>query len=180
MVKSLNNSIGLLGGSFDPVHKGHLFISKIALKKIKLDKIYWVIAEKNPFKKKAHFSFKDRLSLAKKAIKNSKNIHILHLDKKIRSVRTINIINYLSIKRKFKNIHFIVGSDILAELHKWKSWKKIVKTIKLVVFYRKGYGRKSKQSIVAKYLKNKNIIYINNKPINISSTILRKKLKKNS
>jgi nicotinic acid mononucleotide adenylyltransferase len=68
----------------------------------------------------------------------------------------------------------------LAELHKWKSWKKIVKTIKLVVFYRRGYGRKSKQSIVAKYLKNKNIIYINNKPINISSTILRKKLKKNS
>ena len=79
-----------------------------------------------------------------------------------------------------KNIHFIIGSDILIELHKWKSWKKIVKLIKLVVFYRKGYGRKGKNSIVAKYLKNKKIIYINNKPINISSSTLRKKLLKNS
>ena len=62
-------------------------------------------------------------------------------------------------------------------LHKWKSWKKIVKLIKLVVFYRKGYDKKSKNSIVAKYLKNKNIIYIDNKPIQVSSTALRGKLK---
>ena len=79
-----------------------------------------------------------------------------------------------------KNIYFIIGSDILMDLHKWKSWKKIVKLIKLVVFYRKGYGRKDKNSTVSKYLKNKNITYINNKPINISSTILRNKLKKKS
>ena len=44
--------IGLLGGSFDPAHKGHLGISKIAIKKLKLKKIYWVITKKNPFKKK--------------------------------------------------------------------------------------------------------------------------------
>jgi len=78
------------------------------------------------------------------------------------------------------NIHFIIGSDILIELHKWKSWKKILKLIKLVVFYREGYDRKNKNSIVAKYLKNNNIIYIKNKPIKISSTVLRNRLKKNS
>ena len=78
-----------------------------------------------------------------------------------------------------KNIYFIIGSDILTELHRWKSWKKIVKLTKLIVFYRKGYGRKNKNTIVAKYLNNKNILYINNKPIKISSTVLRNKLKKN-
>ena len=46
MAKLLNKSIGLLGGSFDPVHKGHLTISKITLKKIKLDRIYWLVTKK--------------------------------------------------------------------------------------------------------------------------------------
>ena len=84
------------------------------------------------------------------------------------------MINYLIKKKKLKNIFFIIGSDNLITLHKWKSWKKIVKLSKLIVFSRKGYDRKSKKSIVARYLKNK-IIFINNKPITISSTKLRKK-----
>ena len=180
MVKLFDKSIGILGGSFDPVHKGHLNISKIACKKINLNTIFWVIAKKNPFKKKVYFSLKNRIELEKKASKNFKKIKVLYLDKKVKSSRSINLINYFIKKKKLKNIYFIIGSDILIELHKWKSWKKIVKLIKLVVFSRKGYNKKSKNSIVAKYLKNKNIIYINNKPIVISSTSIRKKLLKNS
>ena len=179
MVKLLNKTVGVLGGSFDPVHEGHITISKIALKKIKLDKIYWIVTKQNPLKNKTHFSLKERLNLARKIVKNSKDIQVLYLDKKVKSSRSINIINYLISEKKLNNIHFIIGSDILIDLHKWESWKKIVKLIKLVVFSRKGYDRKGKNSIVAKYLKNKNIIYINNKPIHISSTILRKNLKKN-
>ena len=72
MVKISNKSIGLLGGSFDPVHKGHLAISKIALKKIKLKKIYWLITKQNPFKEKVHFTLKQRLMMVKKIIKNFK------------------------------------------------------------------------------------------------------------
>ena len=63
----------------------------------------------------------------------------------------------------------------MIKFHKWKSWKKIVKLTKLVVFSRKGYDKKGKKSVVAKYLKNK-IIYIGNKPIVISSTNLREKI----
>ena len=180
MAKLFNKSIGILGGSFDPVHKGHLNISKIALKKINLSTIFWIITKKNPFKKKVYFSLKNRIKLAKEATKNLKKIKVLYLDKKLKSSKSINLINYFIKKKKLKNIYFIIGSDILIELHKWKSWKKIVKLTKLVVFSRKGYDKKSKNSIVAKYLKNKNIIYINNKPFVISSTSIRKKLLKDS
>ena len=54
--------------------------------------------------------------------------------------------------RKLKNLYFIIGSDILINFHKWKNWKKIVKIVKLIVFSRKGYDRKGKESIVVKYL----------------------------
>ena len=176
MAKLFNKSIGILGGSFDPVHKGHLNISKIALKKINLSTIFWIITKKNPFKKKVYFSLKKRIELAKKATENFKKIQVMHLDKKIKSSRSINLVNYFLNKRKLSNIYFIIGSDILIELHKWKSWKKLVKLTKLVVFSRKGYDKKGKNSFVAKYLKNKNIIYIKNKPILTSSSSIKNKL----
>ena len=154
--------------------KGHLTISKIAIKKVKLDRVLWAVTNKNPFKKNPFYSLSQRIKLAKKTTKDTRNIQIVHLDKIIKSSRTINMINYLIKIKKIKNIFFIIGSDNLITFHKWKSWKKIVKLSKLIVFSRKGYDRKSKKSIVAKYLKNK-IIFINNKPIIISSTKLRKK-----
>ena len=175
MVKPGNKSVGILGGSFDPPHKGHLAISKMAIKKVKLDKVLWAVTNKNPFKKKPFYSLSQRLKLTKKITRNTRKIQAVHLDKTIKSSRTIDMINYLIKKKKLKNIFFIIGSDNLITFHKWKSWKKIVKLSKLIVFSRKGYDRKSKRSIVTKYLKNK-IIFINNKPIIVSSTNLRKKL----
>ena len=73
----------------------------------------------------------------------------------------------------------MIGSDSLLNFHKWKSWKKIVNLTKLVVFSRRGYDKKSNESNVVKYLKKKNIIYIKNKHINISSTNIKKSYQKN-
>ncbi len=176
-MKSIKEPIGILGGSFDPPHNGHIKISKISLKKLDLKKLYWVITEKNPFKNKPYFNIYTRISKSKKLIKNLKKIEILFLDKKVRSSRTINIINYFLKIKKSRNLYLVIGSDNLIDFHKWTNWKKIVKMVKLVVFSRKGYVRKSKKSIVVKYLNPKNIIFINNKLINISSTDIKKKYK---
>ena len=179
MVRTSNKSIGLLGGSFDPAHKGHLAISKIAIKKKKLSKVLWIVVKKNPFKTKTFYSLSHRIKIAKELTKYTKKIKVSHLDKVIGSSRSIDAINYLINKKKLKNIYFIIGSDNLLQFHKWKSWKKIANLTKLIVFSRKGYDRKGKKSIVAKYLKNK-IIFINNKHITFSSTKLRKQLQKKS
>ena len=172
------NKLGILGGSFDPAHKGHLIISKIAIKKLKLSKLLWVITKQNPFKNRSFYSLSQRISKAKKISKNIKKISVIHLEKTIRSSRSINTINYLINKKKLKNIYFIIGSDNLIKFHKWKSWKKIVKLTKLIVFSRKGYDKKGRKSIVAKYLKNK-LTYIKNKPVLISSTNIRRQALKN-
>ena len=168
--------IGILGGSFDPAHKGHLGISKIAMKKLKLKKIYWVITKKNPFKNKTFYSLAERVKLAKKISRTQKKVQTIHLENIVKSSKTIDIINYFIRKKNIKNIYFIIGSDNLIRFHKWKSWKKIVKLVKLVVFSRKGYDRKGMKSIVVKNYKNK-IVFIKNKPIVISSTQLKSRIR---
>jgi len=174
MEKIQKKYIGLLGGSFDPAHKGHLGISNIAIKKLKLKKIYWIITKKNPFKKKTFYSLNERIRYAKKIVKAQKKIETIYIDNIIKSSRIIDVIKYITNKKKIKNILLIIGSDNLIKFHKWKKWKKIVKMAKLVVFSRKGYDRKGMKSIVAKNFKNR-IIFIKNKPISISSTQLKKR-----
>ena len=175
MVKTSNKTIGLVGGTFDPAHKGHIVITKIAIKKFKLSKVFWIVTKKNPFKDNPYYSLSQRLKKAKELTKDVKKIQVIHLDKRINSSRSINIINYLVNRKKLKNIYFIIGADNLVNFHKWKDWKKIVKLTKLIVFSRKGYDRKGSKSTVTKYYKNK-ITFIKNRHIVISSTKLRKKL----
>ncbi|MDC3127135.1 nicotinate (nicotinamide) nucleotide adenylyltransferase [Candidatus Pelagibacter bacterium] len=169
--------IGIFGGSFDPPHEAHLKISKISLKKISLKKIYWVVTKKNPFKEKPFYSISERVKKSKEILKKNKKINVLYLDKIVNSSRTIHTIDYFINKKNHKNLYLIIGSDSLLKFHKWKSWKKIVKLTKLVVFSRKGYDKKGKNSKVVKYLNKKNIIFVNNKFFNTSSSKIRKRLK---
>ena len=114
--------------------------------------------------------------MSKKALKKFSNIRVLHLEKILKSNRTIDLVNYLVKTEKQNNLYIILGADNLINFHKWTNWKKIVKLAKLIVFSRKGYDKKSRNSIVVKYLNKKNIIFVKNKHINISSSIIKKKL----
>ena len=90
--------------------------------------------------------------------------------KKIKSTNTFNLLNY--IKRKTKaDLFFLMGADNLKKFHKWKNWKQIPKLAKIVVFPRKNHSR---NSIAANNLNKKDLIYINSKKINISSSLIRK------
>ena len=99
MASTQTKYIGLLGGSFDPAHKGHLSISKIAIKNLKLKKIYWVITKKNPFKNKTFYSLDARIKYAKNVVKGQKEIETIYLDNIVGSSRIIDVINYF-IKKK--------------------------------------------------------------------------------
>ena len=174
MIKSSKKRIGILGGSFDPPHRGHLEISKLAIKKLFLDQVYWCVTKKNPLKNKTFFPLIERIKKSKIITSKEKKIKVKFFDDRIKSNKTINLIRYLKKKNK-KNIFFlIVGSDNLIKFHKWKKWKLLLKLTKIVVFSRKDYDKKAKKSVMMKTV-NK-IIFIKNKPINISSTQIRKKI----
>ena len=168
------NKIGILGGTFDPPHKGHLHISKIALKKLKLKKLMWVVTKKNPLKQKPYLSTKERINLSKKMTKKEKKIFVRYFDDKVKSINTFNLLNYIKKKNQKTKLFFLIGADNLAKFHKWNNWKKIPKLAKIAVFPRQNYSIRSLNSIVSKELNRKDLIYIDSKKINISSSLIRK------
>tara|TARA_Y100000996_G_scaffold335328_1_gene271820 strand:+ start:1175 stop:1714 length:540 start_codon:yes stop_codon:yes gene_type:complete len=167
------NKIGILGGSFDPAHKGHLAISIKAIKKYKLKKIIWAITEKNPLKKKSMTSISTRIKECKKIIKLNRLIKVKFYEKIIKSNKTVNLINYLR-KNTKSEIYFLMGADNLINFHKWHKWKIIAKKCNIVVFDRHGYKKKSLNSISFKRLKGRNFQFIEFNKVNISSSQLRK------
>lgn len=175
MVKNNYKNIGILGGSFDPPHKGHLFISKQSLRRLGLKKVIWAITKKNPLKKTPFFSFALRKKLCLKIIKKNKKIQLKHFETKLKSKTSIALIKFLRKHNKCK-IFFIIGSDNLINFHKWKSYKELLKMCILVVFSRKGFDTKAKKSIIMGRPESKNIKFLKNMKINISSTKLRSKI----
>jgi nicotinate-nucleotide adenylyltransferase len=167
------NKIGILGGSFDPAHKGHLAISKEAAKRFKLKKIVWAITKKNPFKKKSNQNLSTRIKYCKKIIKKTSLIEVKFFENKIRSNKTINLINFFT-RNKGNEIYFLMGADNLINFHKWHKWRQISKKCNIIVFDRYGFKKKSLNSKTYKSLNKGNLKFINFNKVNISSSQLRK------
>ena len=165
--------IGILGGSFDPAHKGHLAISKEAIKKYKLKKLIWAITEKNPLKKKSVTTISNRIKGCKKIIKSNNLIKIKFYEKIIKSNKTIDLIKYLK-KNTRSEIYFLMGADNLINFHKWHKWKIISQKCNIIVFDRYGYKKRSLNSKSYKSLNKDKLKFINFNKVNISSSQLRK------
>ena len=174
LFKKNYTKIGILGGTFDPPHRGHLYISKIALKKLKLNKLIWVVTKKNPLKQKPHLNAKIRIKLSKKITKKEQKIFVHYFGNKIKSNNTFDLLNYIKKKNQKTKLYFLIGADNLVKFHKWNNWKKIPKLARIVVFARQNYSMKSLSSIASKKLDKKDLVYINSKKINISSSLIRK------
>ncbi len=180
--------IGLLGGSFDPPHKGHIFLSLEAKKLLQLNEIWWLVTPQNPLKINKPATYNERLKNCKKITKNSPII-IKEIEKKINSKYTYQTLDY--ILKHYSNIKFfwIMGADNLINFHKWQKWKRIFDEISIVVFKRHGYNIKALKSITNKTFNNKLVssekinaaqfnklpswIWVNNREIKISSTEIR-------
>lgn len=182
-------SIGLLGGSFDPPHKGHLYISLEAKKLFKLDEIWWLVTPQNALKVLKPAPYEERIKNCFNITKGQP-IRISEIEKKISSKYSYESISY--IQNHYKNIKFfwLMGADNLVDFHRWQHWQTIFKDISIVVFKRHGYNIKALNSTAAKkflrFQKNSKYInqiyfsqlpswtWIDNKEVKISSTEIRK------
>ena len=150
--------IGILGGSFDPPHDGHKFISQYALMRLNLQEVWWIVTAKNPLKIKSN-SYAYRLKQVKQFLK-FRRIKILEI-REDKSIYAIDTIFYIKNKFKTKQFIWLMGTDNLGDFHEWKEWKKIFYNIPIAIFDRPSYSfniTKSKALFFFRKARIKNIL----------------------
>ena len=137
---SVGTHIGLLGGSFNPAHEGHVEISLLALERLCLDCIWWMVSPQNPLKpKKGMASLSERLSTAQNTADDPR-ISVTDIEIELGTLYTADTL--LALRNHFSEIRFVwlMGADNLLEMHRWKKWSKIFYTVPVAVFARPNYS----------------------------------------
>ena len=165
--------VGILGGSFDPAHKGHLAISKEAKKRFNLESIIWAITKKNPFKAESETLLSKRIKDCKKIIGTNSFIKVRFYENVIKSNKTIDLINHIK-KNNNIEIYFLMGADNLINFHKWHKSKSISQKCNILVFDRHCYKKSSLKSKTFKELNKSILTFVEFEKVNISSSQLRK------
>ena len=124
--------VGILGGSFDPVHFGHVHISLQAIKRLGLQQVWWVMTKQNPLKKIAHYSINERLKIAAHKIKQYRKIKVIFTKEE----GTYNELKFLKGKYPSYKFIWIMGIDNVTNFHRWHKWQYINDLVPFVIFNR--------------------------------------------
>ena len=135
--------IGLLGGSFNPAHEGHLHISREALKRLKLDQVWWLVSPQNPLKKKDELAdYAERFTHAQYVARDPR-IKVLDLERREGLYYTIDSLRHLTARYPQMQFVWLMGADNLAGFHRWRSWREIAKLLPIAVLDRAPYALKA-------------------------------------
>lgn len=179
--KPAEPTIGIIGGSFDPPHNGHVAMAKLALKNNLVDKILVIPCDSHPFSKKlSRFDLRYQLcKIAFKNIQSRKNLEILDLEQKLdKPSYTYKTLDFLKKNIYQKNkIKLLIGSDLLEKLDTWHKFEKILELCDILVFPRQSYKINKSSQIISKYSEIK--ILENYSLPNAQSNLIKQALQKN-
>lgn len=131
--------VGLLGGSFNPAHDGHLYLSVQALRRLELDQVWWLVSPQNPLKPRAGMApFAERLRRACELARHPR-IRVLDLEARLGTHYSIDTLRRL-VGRPGLRFVWLIGADILRELPRWRQWRQILETVPVAAFDRAPYS----------------------------------------
>lgn len=151
MPSKSSTRIGLLGGSFNPAHAGHLHISQMALRMLDLDEVWWLVSPQNPLKSPdGMMSLDKRLERAAEITHSEPRITVTDLEVDLGTRFTSDTL--VELKHQFRNASFVwlMGADNLLQMHRWHRWSRIFNTVPIAVFGRPGYSYRATSSVVAR------------------------------
>jgi nicotinate-nucleotide adenylyltransferase len=145
--------IGLFGGSFDPPHEGHALVSRLALKRLKLDRLWWIVSPGNPLKERELPSIEARITAAKKIVRDPR-VAFTGFEAEIGARYTCDTIDYLHAHCPGVRFVWIMGADNLLQFHRWRRWREIARTTPIAILDRPGATLKAANAKAAVYFKN--------------------------
>ena len=128
--------IGLLGGSFNPPHIAHRAISLFAIKRLKLDRVWWLVSPGNPLKDHGPLHDLDQRAEAARQMANDPRIDVTCLEAVIGTRYTVDTITYLRRRTPGLRLVWIMGADNLAQFHRWQNWRRIASEVPIAVIDR--------------------------------------------
>lgn len=142
-------SVGLLGGSFDPAHDGHAQITLEALKRFQLDQLWWLVSPGNPLKRVGPAPMRRRLEQARSVVSHPR-VHVTDLEAQLGTRYTSQTLSRLS--EAFPGVRFIwlMGADNLAQFHHWQNWQRILDTMPVGVLARPEHRISARMSKAAR------------------------------
>ena len=131
--------IGLFGGSFNPPHEGHLLVARTALKRLKLDRVWWLVTPGNPLKETAGLpSQPERMAQCRALIGPDPRIIVTGIEAEIGTRYTEETIRFLKARCPGVNFVWLMGADNLASFHRWRNWRAIAGAVPMAVIDRPG------------------------------------------
>jgi nicotinate-nucleotide adenylyltransferase len=143
--------VGLLGGSFNPAHGGHLHVSLEALKRLDLDEVWWLVSPQNPLKPvRGMAPFAERFAGAERVASAHPRIRVTDLEARLGTRYTADTL--LELKRRFPATRFVwlMGADILPQIRRWERWRDVFRTVPIAVFARPTYSIRGLSDLAAR------------------------------
>ncbi len=147
-IVSTSQTIGLLGGSFDPPHLGHVHITKRALKRFGLDRVWWLVSPGNPLKKNPPAALAQRMAACREIMQHPR-VDISDIEAQMGTKYTAETIKGLQLRYPRVKFIWLMGADNLAQFHLWQDWQWIVENIPIGVLARPGEQLQAGLSVMA-------------------------------
>lgn len=144
--------IGLLGGSFDPAHKGHLHVSRVALARFGLDRVWWLVSPGNPLKAHGPAPLAERMAAAR-GLTHDPRIVVTDIETRLGTRMTVDTISALRMTYPGVKFVWLMGSDNLCQFHLWDRWRDIVRMVPIAVLARPGTRNAARHSPAAQVLR---------------------------
>ena len=127
--------VGLLGGSFDPAHEGHVHITRTALKRFGLDHVWWLVSPANPLKKCGPAPLADRMARARQVMQHPR-VEVTDIESRLGTRYTAETVAALQARYPAVRFVWLMGADNLAQFHRWQDWRWIMDNVPVGVLAR--------------------------------------------